>query len=297
MKGICPTGLHNRQTAAVETTHSSNAKFSNIKNWLVRFLVAFLTLECATMALGIAEPSLGAFAPAEARETGLSRYKNKKLGQVSPYEEQQRWKTYLVIGEIFDRLWRRPTSKTLLKKGNSSTFEKYPILQLWDRDGDGLAEFFVYDRDDASSNTMEFGSYFDLNGDDRTDWLVYYGGIIPTMTAKGLTSLIYHYHCVDTNGDGHFDAFIYEAIDIDGDGFPETGATAWLYDTNQDGLIDKAEHIFDGRLTPIEPGKDGALALLRFGHPDPSDLLRIGKQMPGRFFENIAHEIDNLSHR
>ena len=57
--------------------------------------------------------------------------------------------------------------------------------------------------------------------------------------------------------------------DTDGDGLPEEGATAWVYDSDHDGFVDKAEHIVNGRVRAIEP-EGGVLSLGWVISPDPS---------------------------
>ena len=116
------------------------------------------------------------------------------------------------------------------------------------------------------------------------------GGVVPSQETL---FFFWNQHGVDTNGDGQFDLRIYEAIDMDGDGRVEEGATAWLYDIDHDGLIDKAEHIVKGRIMPIKPDND-AFRLRYMLRPEPSEQPRIGQQVPTELFKMIADDINAL---
>lgn len=258
-----------------------------------RLKLALAVFLCAILVCGVAYPSLGKSNAAAAQETGLSRYKNRQLSRVDPADEGSRWKAYQSVGEVFSRLWLKPVSRTPMKRAEYATFESYPNLVLEDRDGDAKPEFFAYLPPDGSDRTQEFGTFFDLNQDGRTDWIVFYGGILFTKKVK---QFLWHHHSIDTNGDGLFDIRIYCAIDMDGDGFPEENATAWVYDLDHDGLVDRAEHIVAGRITPIEPD-DGVLHLRYLLNTEASQQPRIGGPMPTELFRKMAGDIDDLSSR
>lgn len=211
--------------------------------------------------------------------------------KITPYDDQHRWETYVAFRNEFERLWLRPSSKKELKKGNFATFKDFPMLTLEDRDGDGKADFYSYDRRDRSGMTQEFGAFFDLNGDSRPDWIVYYGGLFFT---KNMKLLMWYHSAIDTNGDGRFDVRVYGAIDLDGDGLPDEDATAWVYDTNYDGLVDKGEYIVDGRVIPIKP-ENGVLQLHYLLDTDLADQPKIGRALPVQIFADIARDIAVLS--
>lgn len=264
-----------------------------IDRHLPRTSKVFTALGIVLFVLGIALPQSSQLTAADAQQTSLSRYKERKLSQVDLGSTEQRWESYKAIDDVFSRLWLKPVSRTALKEAEFDTFKGYPNLQLEDRDGDGKAEFFAYLPPNKSSRTQEFGAFFDLNGDGRTDWIVFYGGF---LFDKKMKQSLWHHHSIDTNGDGNFDIRIYRAIDVDGDGFPEEEATTWVYDPDHDGLVDKAELIIGGRVTPIEP-ENGALNLHYILNTDPAQQLRIGGPMPTALFKDMANDIDGLSTR
>jgi hypothetical protein len=207
---------------------------------------------------------------------------------MGPYDERRRWQTYIAMSELFDRVWLHPQSRRVLRKGKASS-AKGLIVELEDRDEDGRAEFYAYLPPDGSKETQDFGAFFDLNGDGRPDWIAFHGGSAFTKKAK---LFWWHQHGIDTNGDGRFDLRVVEMIDTDGDGFPEKGATAWVYDTDHDGFVDKAEHIVNGRIRAIKP-EDGVLPLGWVMSPDPSKQPRIGGPTSG-LFGMIANDINVL---
>lgn len=226
-----------------------------------------------------------------AQETKLSRDKERVLSRVDLTDWRTRWRSYRAVSEIFDRLWLEPHSTSVLAERERATFKAFPLLRLEDRDGDGAAEFFSYLPPDSSGRTQEFGAFFDLDKDDRTDWIVFYGGVLFT---KNMQPFYWHHHSIDTNGDGQFDERIYAAIDLDGDGFPENGTVAWLRDVDHDGKVDSATHVVDGRASNLE-AQDGSLNLRYLLNPELSEQPRIGGPMPTDLFELIARDIDDLS--
>lgn len=261
-----------------------------------RFGGILVSLAIAPMSLLLASPANPEIAPSnvvEKQQTDLSRLKNRRLAEVDPANLKERWGSYRAISEIFDQLWLDPHSRTPLKHGEYTTFKAYPSLRLEDRDGDGKSEFFAYLPPDQSDRTQEFGAFFDLNGDGRTDWIVFYGGILIT---KKMKPLHWHHHSIDTNGDGLFDVRVYSAIDWDGDGFPDEKATAWVHDLDHDGLVDRADHIVKGRVTSIDD-QDGFLALRYILNPELSQQPRIGGPMPTELFRIMAGDIDDLAER
>lgn len=233
------------------------------------------------LSVGAATMTLAAPATPEAR----------KLAKVSPYADAHRWETFLAVRDVFNRLWLHPRSTAPFKQGPSTTFAPYPLLQLDDRDRDGRADFFSYLPPDGSDRTQEFGSFFDLDGNGRTDGIVFYGGLL--FDAR-MQAAMWHHYAFDTNGDGLFDVRVFEAIDRDGDGLPDDGVTAWVYDADHDGLIDKAEHIAKGTVTAIAPQVDGRLDLGYILHTDPAEQPHIGTPTPTDFFRQVAQEVDAL---
>lgn len=218
---------------------------------------------------------------------------NRAIGQNSSYDDKRHWETYVAVRDIFERLWLHPSSKKVIKKGHFATFKDFPVLELEDRDQDGKADFYGYERPDGSRTSQEFGAFLDLNGDGRPDCIVFYGGLLFT---KSLKFFSWYHVAIDTNADGRFDVRVYGAIDADGDGIADEGATAWVYDTNYDGRVDKAELIVDGHVTPIKP-QNGVLPLHYVLNTDPADQPKIGEAMPVQLFAAIADDIVVLSRR
>ena len=218
----------------------------------------------------------------------------RRLAEASPYRAEHRWKTFVAVRDLFRRNWLKPRSTAPFRQGRYPTFSEYPLLQLDDRDRDGRADFFSYLPPDRSDRTQEFGAFFDLDGNGRTDCVVVYGGLL--FDAR-MEAVLWHHYAFDTNGDGQFDVRVFEAIDLDRDGLPDADATAWLHDSDHDGLVDRAEQIVAGTPAEITPGDGGRLDLGYILHSDPAEQPRIGSPMPTAFFANVARDVDDLSAR
>lgn len=201
------------------------------------------------------------------------------------------WRTQTRLDQTFRKIWTAAKPDRALYSGETQTLPPVPLLELEDRNRDGEADFFAYYPADGSRRTQEFGTFFDLDRDGRADWIVYYGGMLAT---KAFDFYFWNHHAVDTDGDGRFDLRIYAAIDIDGDGMPERDASAWLFDTDGDGLADKAQHVVKGRAETIDPGVDGQLPMGYLLENDPARLPRIGAPMPTTLFDRIAIDIAQL---
>jgi hypothetical protein len=220
--------------------------------------------------------------------SGLASYKNRKLGEVTPYSDARRWESYVIVSDLADRVWRGARSSAVIASGTTNTFPGYPHLILEDRDNDGLAEFYAYQRNTTDGATREFGAYFDLSGDGLPDWIVFNGGPLAT---KDLKEIYWFTHqAADRDGDGRIDVYIVNAIDMDGDGFPESDATAWVYDDNGDGRVDRAENIVNGIVTPVRP-QDGRLPVRNIFHQTRDEEPRVGEDIGLTFFEEIQRDI------
>lgn len=198
------------------------------------------------------------------------------------------WQAMLRLEEQFQRLWSGTRPGKPLRKGKTQTLAPFTLLELEDRDRDGRGDFFAYYPENGSRRTQEFGAYFDLNGDRRPDWIVFYGGILPT---KQLDFYTWFHHAIDTDGDGRFDLRIYEAIDLDGDKMPEREASSWLFDADHDGKVDLAQHVVSGRGSGISPGADGLLPLRYILEDKQSRLPHVGQPMPAQLFDLVAADI------
>ena len=151
----------------------------------------------------------------------------------------------------------------------TKTFEPdFPILQLIDRDGDGKADNFVYltksgemPKDYGFRSSQEFGFIFDLNKDGKIDYIVFNQGLAMTKDMKPYWS---KYHWIDSNYDGKIDIQVVPTVDLDGDKFPDKGVTAWIYDTDFDGDVDKAEYLGKNFQKPIEK-TEGVFIIKKWG--------------------------------
>ena len=131
------------------------------------------------------------------------------------------------------------------------------VLELIDKDGDGKAEEFVIYPD-----TQDFGFMFDLNKDGKIDYIVFNQGLAMTKDMKKFYWSKYHW--IDSNFDGKIDIHVIPTIDLDGDKFPDEGVTAWIYDTNFDGDVDKAEYLGKDFQKPIE-NTEGVFIIKEWG--------------------------------
>jgi hypothetical protein len=64
------------------------------------------------------------------------------------------------------------------------------------------------------------------------------------------------YHWIDSNYDGKIDIYVNPTVDLDGDKSPDEGVTAWVYDTDFDGDVDKAEYLGKNFQKAIEKTED-----------------------------------------
>lgn len=176
------------------------------------------------------------------------------LADISPFQIERRAYTMETIDE-FSRLVRFFPGK-VVASGQTETFEGYPLLELSDHDGDGVADSYIY-RPEPGGDTQHFGWMYDLNQDGRYDWVVFSQG---TMLAKPFKLLITYYHTIDSNYDGKADIWVNPDPDLDGDGAVEEGVFAWLYDEDFDGAIDRGEFLGMG-LSKAMPCEDDVIAM------------------------------------
>ncbi len=174
--------------------------------------------------------------------------------EIGPFQFEKRLYIYEAVDKIANRLLKSSLYK-VLKEKRTGTFKDYPILKLVDRDGDGKADEFLY-FPEKGERTQEFGFIFDLNGDGKIDYIVFNGG---PLFSKDFKKMIWmNYHWIDSNYDGKQDIFVYNDVDLDGDGFFDEGITAWIYDRDFNGTVDEDEYL--GRdFSKLIEKKDGIL--------------------------------------
>ena len=181
--------------------------------------------------------------------------KEAPTDKLGTFKFNERKNIYETFDELANRL-RASRYYVVLKKKKIKIDDKVLILELSDRDGDRKAEQFV-----VYPDTQDFGFIFDLNEDGKIDYIVFNQGLAMTKDIKPYWS---KYHWIDSNFDGKIDIHVIPTIDLDGDGFPDEGVTAWIYDTNFDGDVDKAEYLGKDFQKPIEK-TEGVFIIKKWG--------------------------------
>lgn len=218
----------------------------------------------------------------------MSVHKKRTLDELGNFDFGRRLYIYETLDEIANKLWKSPTT-TILTKKNIDTFEKFPILELIDRDLDGQPDQFAYVAEEGGS-TQEFGFFFDLNKDGRVDYLVFNGG---PMFTQELKFYWMNYHWIDSNNDGRVDMKVNNAVSLEAGKQPsKPDLTVWLYDIDLDGKIDAAEYLGEGIVKPV-PQNDGVLSVNWFMR-DRS--IPVGKESIADLENKILADINEAVH-
>jgi hypothetical protein len=168
-------------------------------------------------------------------------HKAKVLEEIGTFDFDRRAHQLAAIDDLARRCHRLPLPRPFVV-GSTETFDDAPVLSLYDRDGDRLADMYAYG-ETIGAPTPHFGYIFDLNEDGRADWITFNQG---TMIAKPLKILWTSYHSIDTNYDGRADVFVKPDTDLDQDGMVEEGVFTWFQDSDFDGRVDHAEYLGAG---------------------------------------------------
>jgi hypothetical protein len=198
------------------------------KLFLVLIIVWFLLIGCASQQL----------------------HKEATPDKLGILEFNERKHSYETFDELANRLRASPSYVVLKKKEIIIDGDMY-ILELADRDGDGKADSFAY-TPKKGGGTQDFGFIFDLNKDGKIDYIVFNQGLAITKDMKPYWS---KYHWIDSNFDGKIDIHVLPTIDLDGDKFPDKGVTAWIFDIDFDGDVDKVEYWGEDFQKPVEKTK------------------------------------------
>ena len=194
---------------------------------------------------------------------GFCEYKQGTLDEVGIFELERQVDILERLNELSFCFRGSPVYSVLIvtkTEGSGSFFNIVPNFKLVDRDMDGKADQFAYFSNNEK-NTQEFGWIFDLNRDGKIDYMVYNGGLAPSEDSS---ITIYSYHFIDSNYDGKFDIYVCNNnIDLDRNELVEEGISAWVYDKNFDGTIDKAEYLGGKNPIPVEVSK-GVVSLKTF---------------------------------
>jgi hypothetical protein len=172
---------------------------------------------------------------------------------IDTFDFANRLQLFSLTDSIASMLWNAPSFK-IIKHTATKTFTELPVLQLIDRNNDGVAEEFAYAKNERASDTREFGFFFDTNRDGNVDYLVYNGG---PMFTEGFAKMLWmNYHAIDRNGDGKVDIFIFNGVSLGDDGMMDEGKSAWLYDNNYDGIFETGEYLGKNFQQAIEKKDD-----------------------------------------
>lgn len=213
--------------------------------------------------------------------SGLSMYIERMVATALPYDSDRRWESYLTISRLAAVLRSGTPYSEELAVRRTETFPGFPLLVLTDEDGDGRGDFFAYLDAEREKMTLEFGAYFPA-GRARPSWIVFNGGMLFEKDAAGELSFFWQTHqFIDRDDDGRFDLYVVNGADSDGDGGLGRTDTEWVFDEDNDGLIDRAERNVDGQATEIAP-VDGVF---------PLSAAAPGGLGPGKDFPPLAGAI------
>jgi hypothetical protein len=225
----------------------------------------------------------------------LPVHKERTIDVLGPFDFERRVYIHETMDGLAKQLWgsgKRCVLKSEKTKGSGKFFETFPILELADKDLDGKADQFAY-LTEKGNDSREFGFVFDLNRDGKVDYIVFNGGLLPVITKdKKLKKLVWHnYHWIDSNYDGRVDIQVYtNYIDLDGDKSPDEAISGWVYDTDFDGLIDKAEYLGDGFQQPAEKKEEFFVIKTPFGED------KWGPEEGFHFADMMLSDINSLMH-
>lgn len=282
-------------------------------------LIAALTVPACTNAL---IPTREARCP---KGKPLPQDLRTKVAALGPFAMDKRQIFWAVLNDAANRLWHS-SSSVELKKEKVARSKEFPVLILLDRDEDGRADEFAYVPDKGTHlpcheffvtgivtaryglESMDFGFIFDLNQDGKIDYVVFNGGpeykkthlnkeemkasLTDWFEGSQSSGLIIwdNFHLIDSNGDGKFDILVYNAVDPNGDGVPDEGMTAWVYDSDFDGVADRGEYLGKNFQKDLER-KDGTLVVQRI--QGRKQEFQIGKKH-FTFGDNMLFDIDSI---
>lgn len=104
-----------------------------------------------------------------------------------------------------------------------------------DFDKDGLADQFVMQSQEGKVLQQDFGFMYDLNGDEKTDYIIYNGG---SMITDESPFYIYFYHWIDTDFNGRIDALAYTHVIYSEGSRPDPHRVFWIMDRDGNGSPD-----------------------------------------------------------
>jgi hypothetical protein len=244
--------------------------------YLIIALIIIIASGCATPGM---KPSSGGQRPVS------SPFVQKEVEHIGQFRWDQRIQLLDAIDELALRLLRT-ASPPPFKQAKSYSLEgsRRTIIALRDRDMDGKADNFAI-LAPGEVDTDDFFFIFDLNNDGQMDYFVFNGGLHMT---KDIKPVWMNYHFIDSNYDGKIDILVYD-VDLEGDGRIDENLSAWIYDTNYDGVLDKAEYLGKGFELPIRETEGGFLIKTSTGEKHlEKDKLRDMK------LHGLFAEVNNL---
>jgi hypothetical protein len=201
----------------------------------MKYLATFLAFVCIPVICHAQFPYEDESSGKQTKLSFLALHKRNTLNKIGLFKFEQRVSIHESLTELSKQLMRSKQRK-ILKSVRSKDPKDRSLTIMIDRDGDNKADIVV--GGDASTYI------YDLNKDGNIDYVVFFLEMGSLGLTKGNKKVIMNFfHWIDSNYDGKIDILVYPSIDLDGDGFQDEGLYAWLYDSNGDGRIDKAEHV------------------------------------------------------
>jgi hypothetical protein len=172
-------------------------------------------------------------------KAAIREYRQAKeaLGVFSPFAVNQRIDLYQSMNQLSKLLEKLPPKK-LITSTQHRLQDKMYWFAFYDFDNDRHADQFVLQTQDKQVLQHDFGFMYDLNGDGKTDYIIYNGG---SMITDEQPFYRYFYHWIDSDYNGIVDALAYEHVIYSENSRPDPNRILWIMDRDGDGAVDHVD--------------------------------------------------------
>jgi len=196
---------------------------------MTKCLISIVLLVIVSQVLAAKKPSMKEYRKVMNNlQTSFSHFDIGKRLQLYQTAEQV---TRIAWGGLQSRL----IEKCLVRLGQGQ-YE----MAFYDFDKDRRPDQFRLITSDGKAMPQDFGFIYDLNGDQRFDYIVYFGG---SMITNNGDINYYFYHWLDTNYDGKIDAIANVIFIHPKEIRPDPERIFWVMDVDKDDKPDQVDYI------------------------------------------------------
>ncbi len=189
----------------------------------------------------------------QSNKTVIKKYDNaydKIVKKHVPFNKNNKNELYKSMDLLPRMIWGKLKMKLIFKKKSKLNNIAY-LIAFYDLNKDKVSDQFVLQTKEGKVLNQEFGFIYDLNNDEKIDYIIYNGGSIITIDNA---IYYYFYHWIDTDYNGKIDTVFFNNVLFSDESRLNSNNTLWIMDSDKNGKPDVVNFLNTkiGNTTPIK---------------------------------------------